>query len=281
MIKESFPAMGTTITAIARTEDDVARTRDLFACYERRFSRFDAESELSLVNASTREAVEVSPDMAEILTLAKDLQQRTAGVFDPALGNGVIAWGYDRSFDQIPDDIEAPDHVPLGEWAIDGVILTRQPGTKLDLGGIAKGWAADQAVTRGHALLVSAGGDIRSAIDDAQVEIIDEFGREPAVVHLGAKGLATSSTMRRRWTAGHRSANHIVDPTTRAPAVTPVLAASARCGTAAEAEAAAKTLVLLGEHGLEWADDQGWVEAAMVAWHDGAVFATAGWEMAA
>jgi thiamine biosynthesis lipoprotein ApbE len=44
-----------------------------------------------------------------------------------------------------------------------GEYLVRSSGTLIDLGGIGKGWAADQAVEMGLALVVSAGGDIRSS----------------------------------------------------------------------------------------------------------------------
>ena len=179
------------------------------------------------------------------------------------------------------DQENVPEDLGIGEWTIHGRTLARTPHVRLDLGGIAKGWAADRAVESDMAMLVSAGGDVRSCIEKSQVEIIDPWEATPATVVLGIGGLATSSVSRRRWKCGGREAHHIIDPTTAAPARSPVLSASAACRTAAEAEAAAKTVLLLGEQGLAWAERQSWIDAAMATWHDKSVFATQGWEIAA
>ena len=103
----------------------------------------------------------------------------------------------------------------------------------IDLGGIAKGWTADYVVERGWALSVGAGGDIRSAQDDAVVEVLDPWTQPIARVHLGAGGLATSSQTRRRWRAGGRTVHHLIDPRSGHPADSPVLSATALAETAA------------------------------------------------
>jgi thiamine biosynthesis lipoprotein ApbE len=66
-----------------------------------------------------------------------------------------------------------------------------------------------------------------------------------------------------------------------APIDTPILSASALVGSAVEAEAAAKAVLLRGEDGLAWAAETAWVDAAVVVWHDGSVYATPGIEVAA
>jgi len=281
MIKDTFLAMGTTIEVIAESNDQVNETQALFGRYEARFSRFDGRSELTSINNDRSPSLEISPTMAEVLELAKKLERLTGGVFDPSMGSSVIAWGYDRTFEEMTAPIASPQIHPQDSWSIDGKQLHRSPGVLLDLGGLVKGWTADQAVETGLAKVVSAGGDIRSALPDSEVEIDDGVAGPGIVISLGTGGLATSSTMKRRWMVGARSAHHIVDPRTLAPADTPVLSATVTCRTAAEAEAAAKTLVILGVDGLAWADRQDWITAAMVTWHDGSVFATSGWELAA
>jgi thiamine biosynthesis lipoprotein len=86
---------------------------------------------------------------------------------------------------------------------------------------------------------------------------------------------------RRKWRIGAQDAHHIINPRTLAPAVSPVFSASVTAATAVEAEAGAKAVLLRGESGLAWAERQSWIDAALVVWHDGNVFATSGWEMAA
>jgi thiamine biosynthesis lipoprotein len=80
---------------------------------------------------------------------------------------------------------------------------------------------------------------------------------------------------------GGREVSHLIDPRTRAPVESPVLSATVLAETAVEAEAGAKAVLLLGEDGLAWADGRDWISGALVVWHDGAVYATTGIELAA
>jgi thiamine biosynthesis lipoprotein len=151
----------------------------------------------------------------------------------------------------------------------------------IDLGGVAKGWSCDRAVERGLATIVSAGGDIRSDDPGTIVSVVDPWGETAARLRLGIGALATSSTTRRRWKAGAREVCHLIDPRTMTPIDTPILSASVVVRSAVGAEAAAKTVLLRGEAGLAWAADTDWVDAAVVVWHDGSVYATPGVEVAA
>jgi thiamine biosynthesis lipoprotein len=274
--------MGTTVAVTATDEHRVEATRALFTEVESVLSRFIPTSELSLANASPAPSVRVSPMFAQVLEVAAELSRRTDGLVDVGLGAEVAAWGYDRSFEAMPAVVAAsPSAVPVGWWEVDGDTLTRPPGTSIDLGGVAKGWACDLAVDRGLALMVSAGGDVRSAIDAAKVDVADPSGTTVATVDLGRGALATSSTARRRWTAGGLPAHHIIDPRTGSPARTPVVSATVVAATAAEAEAGAKAVLIRGSDGLAWADEQPWIDGAIALWHDGAVYATTGTELAA
>jgi thiamine biosynthesis lipoprotein len=270
--------MGTDVVAFGNDVSSVAQT---FAAAESVFSRFETSSELTALNGSAATEVEVSPLLAACLGAAADLKQRTQGLIDPAVANAVIEWGYDRSFDAVQDRSEPAVVRPMGDWSIAGNVVRRQPGTKLDLGGIAKGWTADLAVERGHATVVSAGGDVRSKAHNTTVSIQDPWGNIATSVLLGIGGLATSSSTRRRWKVGGVDAHHIIDPRRMEPAVSPIFSATVSARTAVEAEAGAKAVLLHGESGLVWAEEQHWITAALVVWHDGSVYATTGWEMAA
>jgi thiamine biosynthesis lipoprotein len=278
---ERFDAMGTWIEVRASTSDGHRAVRRLFERMEARFSRFLSSSELSLVNANPQDQISVSNDLAEVLSAAADLGTRTGGIVDPAVGGRVIEWGYDRTFDSL-----SPAGAPIPSWdrptwRIDGSIVHRSPGTRLDLGGIAKGWTADRAVDLGFASVVSAGGDLRSSDPDTTVDIVDPWGATPVRLSLGVGGLATSSISRRRWESAGGPAHHIIDPRTGDPAHTPVVSATVIAATAAEAEAGAKSVLIRGVEGLAWARRQPWIRSALVVWHDGNVFATPGVEVAA
>jgi FAD:protein FMN transferase len=282
VIAACFRAMGTTVAVTADDEAGVEATRTLFGEVEAALSRFIPTSELSVVNASVDRSVRVGRMLAEVLDVASDLRGRTRGLVDIGVGAEVVAWGYDRSFEAMPDIVaSSPSALPGGWWEIDGDTLTRSPGTSIDLGGVAKGWTCDLAVDRGLALMVSAGGDVRSAIDEALVEVSDPAGAVVAAVHLGQGALATSTTARRRWVAGDLAAHHIIDPRTGNPARTPVVSATVIAATAAEAEAGAKAVLIRGADGLAWADEQPWIGGTIVVWHDGAVYATTRTDLAA
>ena len=80
-----------------------------------------------------------------------------------------------------------------------------------------------------------------------------EPAQDYATLHLDGGGVATSGKDRRRWMLGDILSHHIIDPRTGQPAVTDILTATVIAPTVMEAEAAAKTVLLLGsEVGLEW-----------------------------
>jgi thiamine biosynthesis lipoprotein len=281
MILDRFRAMGTEVVAVCEATEDLAEVHRLFGAVEACCSRFRADSDLSRVNDAPGGEVLMTPLLAGIVECADEMRGRTDGLVDAGLGGVVGAWGYDRSFEQVGNQPTVPQAQGAPEWSVQGQILRRSPGTRLDLGGIAKGWTCDLAVESGMAVLVSAGGDMRSSDARSEVEILGPDGLRAAGVHLGVGALATSSTTRRRWRSGTVQANHLIDPRTLEPARSAVLSATAVAATAVEAEAGAKAVLLNGADGLAWASRQGWISGALVVWHDGSVYATTGLEVAA
>lgn len=273
--------MGTRVEAWLDEAGDPAELESWFEEVEARCSRFRPDSELCRINDDPHEVVAVSLMMEQILMAADRARRSTGGLVDVGVGSAVIGWGYDRTFEELVGLGEAPGPFLRDTWHIEPGVIRRSPGTRIDLGGIAKGWACDRAVEFGLATVVSAGGDIRSADPATTAMILDPWGELAAHVHVGEGALATSSVSKRRWQVGEVEANHLIDPRTMRPVVGPVLSASAVAGTAVEAEVAAKSVLLSGVDGLAWAESQEWVGSAVVVWHDGSVFATVGTEVAA
>jgi FAD:protein FMN transferase len=270
-----FDAMGTTVRVWADRTAQMEAVQDRFAEVESVCSRFLPNSELSRCNASESDTIRVSPLLGAVLCEARAMFERTDGLVDAGLGGVICAWGYDRSFELVLDREEPPAVEGVETtWAIDGTTLFKRPGTQLDLGGIAKGWACDRAVEESRALMVGAGGDIRSIDPETVVSVEDPWGDTVADVALGVGGLATSSRARRRWVVGGSSAHHIIDPRTGAPAVSPVMSATVVAETAVDAEAGAKAVLIHGVDGLRWASERSWIRSALVVWDDGAVYGT-------
>jgi thiamine biosynthesis lipoprotein len=141
--------------------------------------------------------------------------------------------------------------------------VTLPAGMSLDFGGVAKGWAAHQAMKRLQAegpALVNAGGDISISGSRADgspwpVGITNPFQptEEIEVLLLRAGGVATSGKDRRRWMRNGVLQHHIIDPLTNQPAATDVLTVTVIAPDVIEAEAMAKASFILGSHaGLEW-----------------------------
>lgn len=274
--------MGTTVEAWTSDVAGFEATVRWFDDVEQRCSRFVPDSELSRINRDMRTRVPLSPVLRQVVSHAADMRRRTEGLLDIGVGASVAAWGYDRSFELVESLAEPPDHLRNApEWSLDGATLARPVGTKMDLGGIAKGWTCDTAVEKGFARVVSAGGDIRSAHVATRVPVVDPWGETVALVALGQGALATSSTTRRRWAVGDREAHHLIDPRSGRPSESPVLSATVTASTAVEAEGGAKAVLMLGEDGLAWADEQSWIRSALVIWHDGSVYATRSLELTA
>ena len=188
----TFRAMGTNVWVYGGSADQVA---SWFEQVEDVCSRFRPDSELSHLNASSPGWSPVSPLLHTVLAAADEARMMTDGLVDPAIGAAVEAWGYDRSFEIVTDTEADPGPGALrdrGPWVT--VRCGGVRGTRLDLGGVAKGWACDRAVDTGLATVVNAGGDLRSDHPDLRVEVLHPDGSTAATVTVGQGALATSST---------------------------------------------------------------------------------------
>jgi thiamine biosynthesis lipoprotein len=123
------------------------------------------DSEVSLLNREAlRRPVQVHAHTYAVLQAALDWSRRSDGAFDIAVGTRLQRWGYLPTAED-PTTTEA-------DWTAihleqDRSVRFRQP-LRIDLGGIAKGYAVDCAVTclrqaGVESILVNAGGDLRIA----------------------------------------------------------------------------------------------------------------------
>ncbi len=132
-----------------------------------------------------------------------------------------------------------------GGVRLSGTRIELEPGVRLDLGGIGKGYAADRAaelLALAGPCLVNAGGDV--AIRGGSWPV----GVDGAVtLELSDGALATSGRDRRRWRRAGRELHHLIDPATGLPAETDLLRVTAVGSDAVEAEVLAKWLFLAGE----------------------------------
>ncbi len=235
-----------------------------FEDWEQTLSRFRSDSELCQLNINAGRMVSVSQTVWDVFHASLEADRITGGLVNPLVYDALLHAGYDRSFDSILkndprfalDDVVIP--VSLAEIAIDAsthsICLPR--GTHLDFGGVAKGWAAHQAMERlrvAGPALVNAGGDVavsgmQADGDRWSLDIVDPFrpGEYEGMLYVGKGGVATSGKDYRRWTRGGLPQHHIIDPRTGLPAETDVLTATVIAPTVMKAEAIAKMVVISG-----------------------------------
>ena len=253
MVRHAFRAMGTEIELILETApnpDLLEEGEHEFRRLESLLSRFRPDSELSRLNRER--ALRVGPELAELVHLALAARNATGGRFDPTVHGAVVAAGYDCSFEQIASGAGYPSTSVASECGgnvdIDGDFVTLESGVHLDLGGIAKGWAADRVLamlSSAGPALVDAGGDVVGAGCAWPVGVETPAGTITLELRDGA--LATSGRDRRRWQReGQDEAHHVIDPATGAPAESDLLTVTAAARTAAEAEVRATSLFLSG-----------------------------------
>ena len=198
-------------------------------------SDYDTDSELSRLSrtAGSRRAVPLSPDLWTVLAKAQEISARSEGSFDVTVGPYVSLWRKARREKQLPRaDLLAAARKAVG-WQKLRLDPTTRSATllaadmRLDLGGIAKGYALDEALRtlrkEGiHRALVTGGGDM-SAGDPPpgkrgwriEVAPLDVTNAPPArFVSLARCGLATSGDLFQRLEIDGRRYSHVVDPRT-------------------------------------------------------------------
>ena len=290
MARIEFRAMGCQMSAVLDAAEPPACLNQVpgwFETWEQALSRFRADSELNHLNDHTGHWIRVSPILWEVIQYALKAAQWSDGLVSPTLLNAMEAIGYDRSFEAIQAvDDRSITPQPDGQWgAIQRRSTTRSiqlpPNVRLDLGGVAKGWAADRAARQLAACgpaLMDAGGDIALSgpKTDGQpwpIGVSDPFqpDRQLELLMIPSGGVATSGRDYRRWQRGGQAVHHIIDPRTGSPAQTDVLSATVIAPSAYRAEVAAKIMLISGsESGLAWIDSQADM-AALVVLEDGRV----------
>ena len=271
----SFAALGTTAVLVvddpgAHDEAEAILRRHVaeidLAC-----SRFRDDSELTALNRSGGDEVEVSPLLMEAVEVALRGALLTDGDVDPTVGRAMGDLGYDRDFSLVAG---ARPGVrvrlsPVPGWRAVRIDTARRTiglpaGVELDLGATAKAFAADRAAyaiheATGVGTLVSLGGDIavsgEAPLDGWPIHVSDDHRRiddDGETISLRAGGLATSSTSVRRWAADGVTRHHIVDPRSGAPAHEIWRTVSVAAANCVDANIASTAAIVRGLRSPDW-----------------------------
>lgn len=272
----TFHAMGCQMLAILEQDFEsmpliLDQVPGWFEDWEQTLSRFRLDSELSRLNRTFDQPMEVSATLWEVFQTAQWADQITNGLVTPTVLDAVLEAGYDRSFEALPryqfssSVASLPGIHPLSMVIADEATRTISlpQGVHLDFGGVAKGWAADRAVGKLMELgpsLMNAGGDVaisgpRSGGEPWEVGVSNPFetGTDIEILRVKRGGVASSGKDRRHWNQNGSFRHHIIDPDTGLPAETDVLRVTVVAPSVMRAEAAAKAALILGsERGMTW-----------------------------
>ena len=289
--------MGTRISAEVWQEDAAAGAAALDAVFaemhriDALMSHYKPESQLSRINRNAAAApVGVDAELAGLIARALEFSEMSGGAFDITYAS--VGYLYDYREKRHPSDAEIAAALPAVNWR--HVVVDREAstvrflrqGVRIDLGGIAKGYAVDRCigilVGRGirHAR-VTAGGDSRLLGDRRgrpwMVGIRHPDDPERVVMRLPLEDTAvsTSGDYERFFDEGGVRHHHIIDPKTgRSPGS--VRSVTVIGPDATLTEGLTKSLFVLGpERGIALVETRTDADAVIVA-ADGKVWYSKG-----
>jgi len=276
------PHMGTLFTITLYAPDE-AKAREAceaafakVAALDRMMTDYDPESELmQICQKPVGQPVRVSDELFEVLEKSQRLAELTDGAFDVTVGPVVRLWRRARRTGTLPSaEMLARAREPVGwrKLQLDPAAKTVTlivPNMQLDLGGIAKGYAADKAleILKGRGLpraLVAASGDIAAGEPPPgqrgwRVGIGNLNAKEPAfaqTILLNDAAVSTSGDTEQFVEIGGKRYSHIVDPRTGI-GLTERMQVSISAKRAADTDGFAKEVCVVGvEAGVALVESQ-------------------------
>ena len=239
-VRDNRPLMGTAVEMALEGTDD-ARLRQAMDDAYREMTRlsdmmnhYNPQSVVSAINdAAGRQPVAVPPELMQVLQMARAVSERTHGAFDITVGS-LKGWRFNPEHPEMPTPAQIRAQLPkvnyrdviLDEAA--GTTFLRQPGMRIDLGGIAKLYILDagmQVLRRNgveHAML-NGGGDVEvmGTIQGHPWRVGIRDPRAPekllAAVELTRGFVASSGDYERYFIRNGMRYHHILDPRTGYP----------------------------------------------------------------
>jgi thiamine biosynthesis lipoprotein len=239
---------------------------DRLAEIEKRMSLGMEGTDVYRVNAAAgTEAVVVHPTVFEVIERAVYFAELSGGAFDPTVGPLVSLWGIGKDNPRLPGQAEIDAVLPLINWRdIDmdrekSTVFLKRPGMALDLGAIAKGYAADEA-----AAIIKKAGVPRAIIDLGGNILV--YGEKPdgtpwrvgvqdpletrgayiGIVEAWEKTVVTSGVYERFFESDAVRYHHILSPVLGYPVQNGLLSVTIIAGRSIDADALSTSIFVLG-----------------------------------
>lgn len=206
--------------------------------------------------------VRVGDDLFEVLRVAREVSLASDGAFDVTVGPAVVLWREARRTGRLPEEASLREARALVDWRLvrlnesERTVDLARAGMRLDLGGIGKGYAAQEAVeilkARGaERCLVALAGDIAAGGPPPGAEgwsISLQSGGKSGTLLLANAAVSTSGDTEQFVEIGGTRYSHVVDPRSGLGAQSRARATVIAPG-GATADALASTLTVIGVDG--------------------------------
>lgn len=217
---------------------------------------------ISSINSAAPVQVKISDEAAKLVRVSLAMANMTEGAFDPTIGPVSALWDISGE-PRVPSPQNVKEAAKLVDYkniSITGNnVALEKKGMGLDLGGIAKGFAADIAVQiyKKYGIksaLINLGGNIYALGNRAdgqswRIGIRDPNGKAgeyAAVVPVTNKSVVTSGSYERFFESEGKTYHHIFDPHTGYPAQTGVIAVTVISENSTMADALSTALFVMG-----------------------------------
>lgn len=250
--------------------------------YEKMFSTTIATSDISRINRAGGAPVPVEDETIDLLQRGLEYSKLSGGRFDVTIGKLSSLWNFSENDGIVPPAEQIAAAVSTIDYhnvKIDGdeVTLT-DPNAAIDLGGIAKGYIADQMkaflTENGVAsAMINLGGNVLAIGEKPdhcafQIGIqkpFDKNGSPIAIVSVKDKTVVSSGVYERCFTADGVLYHHILDPSTGYPYDNGLLGVTIICQNSADGDGLSTTCFALGlEKGIELVESLDDVEAIFI-----------------
>ena len=274
------------ITLYGNDSQYFAKCFELCDRYEKLFSSTISDSEISCINQNSKKGISttVSDETIELITRGLQYSELSEGRFDITIGNLTALW--DFSSQSLENHIPSPDELKkcIEEIGYDQIeingneVLLTNPNTSIDLGGIAKGYIADQLkqyltshnVKKG---MINLGGNvlvIGSKPDQTNYNIgiqrpFAKNGDVIAIVNTSDKSIVTSGVYERYFYQNGELYHHILDVSSGYPVSNELLSVTIISDNSVDGDGLSTTAFVLGlDDGMELIESIGDVEAVFV-----------------
>ena len=263
-VTDNIFAMDTYIYVQARGADSdiLDEVREAIYEEERTFSRTSALGEIYRLNES-KSGCAVTSGCAELLSTALEISEKTGGAFSPCMGALTDLWDVKAEHPRVPDEESIKQALAIcrtDALTLDGNVVKKDdPALRVDLGGIAKGHAAQRVigVLRENGVtdaLVSFGGSI-ACIGNSEngdgwnIGVKNPFRTDELIgtVRFTDAYLAVSGTYERYFEQDGVRYHHIFDPATGYPAESDLESVAVLSEDGVLADALSTALFVLGK----------------------------------